>query len=75
MDESKQVAAVLVQMGADQSQALVMAKQLIKRAEQISRDQGVEKVQALARLLELVRSGRSGESYESPDSKGAEGPQ
>lgn len=73
MDEQNQVAAILVQMGASGEQASVMAKQLIKRAEQISDERGIEKVAALADLLSLVRSGREGETYERPVTKGPEG--
>lgn len=70
MDEAAAVAGVLRKMGASESQASVMARQLIKRAEQQSQEKGTSKVAALARLLELVRTGRAGEPYEGPDSKG-----
>ncbi len=64
MDEVQQVAALLERMGAGGAQAEVMAKQLIKRAGQISEERGIDRVAALAELLELVRSGREGETYE-----------
>lgn len=64
MSELEQVAEVLKQLGAKDEQSKVMAAQLLKRAEQISGDRGVEKVVALAELLQLVKSGREGESHE-----------
>ncbi|MBK1876888.1 hypothetical protein [Pelagicoccus mobilis] len=67
MSELDQVTALLVNFGADEVQAKVMAAQLLKRSEQISEEKGVSKVEALAGLLELVKAGRSGESYERPD--------
>lgn len=65
--ELEQVTALLMRFGADEAQARVMAGQLLKRAEQVSKDKGISKVEALASLLELVKAGRSGENYLSPD--------
>lgn len=70
MDEVARVAALLSEMGASGSQAEVMARQLIKRAEQQAAERGTDKVAALSRLLELVHAGRRGETYEGPDSEG-----
>lgn len=67
MDEENQVSSLLIGLGAEEAQARVMAGQLLKRAEQLSREKEVTKVEALAELLELVKAGRSGESYERPD--------
>ncbi|MBD5782066.1 hypothetical protein IEN85_21385 [Pelagicoccus sp. NFK12] len=64
MAEVEQVASILEQWGAEGSQAKVMAAQLLKRAEQISEQRGVEKVEALADLLKLVKAGRDGETRE-----------
>ncbi|WP_309026009.1 hypothetical protein [Pelagicoccus enzymogenes] len=64
MAEVDQVASILEQWGAEGSQAKVMAAQLLKRAEQISEQRGVEKVEALADLLKLVKAGRDGETRE-----------
>ncbi|MDQ8196820.1 hypothetical protein [Pelagicoccus enzymogenes] len=58
------MASILEQWGAEGSQAKVMAAQLLKRAEQISEQRGVEKVEALADLLKLVKAGRDGETRE-----------
>ena len=65
--ELEQVSAVLVGFGAEEGQAKVMAKQLLKRSEQVAQEKGISKIKALADLLELVKAGRSGESYASPD--------
>lgn len=65
MNEVDQVAVILQQMGAGEAQARVMAAQLIKRAAQVSEERSIEKVAALAELLELVRSGREGETHSS----------
>lgn len=70
MDEVGQIRELLVRMGAEVAQAEGMARQLSKRADQISEERGISRIDALAKLLELVRSGRAGESYESPDEKG-----
>lgn len=73
MDEAKQLALALEGMGAEPQQADVMAKQLLKRAEQIAERDGVSKVEALAKLLALVKSGREGESYDQTDESGGKG--
>lgn len=67
MDELGQVAALLESFGAEKAQAEVMARQLLKRAEQVSAEKGVPKIEALADLLQLVKAGRTGETYERPD--------
>ncbi|MBC2606569.1 hypothetical protein [Pelagicoccus albus] len=64
MTEREQVAALLEKMGADAKQAEVMAGQLLKRSEQIAVERGIDRLEALTKLLELVRSGRAGESPE-----------
>lgn len=66
MNEIEHVSVLLRKMGAEEDRARVMAAQLVKRAEQIAKERGIEKVAALAELLQLVRSGREGESYSSP---------
>ncbi|MDQ8203368.1 hypothetical protein [Pelagicoccus sp. SDUM812003] len=63
-EEERQIAQLLQQMGASQNQAVVMARQLSKRADQISSDEGCSRFDALRRLLEMVKSGREGNAYE-----------
>ena len=67
MTELEQVTDLLMKFGAEEAQARVMAAQLLKRADQVSEEKGVSKVEALSGLLELVKAGRSGENYERPD--------
>lgn len=61
MTEHEQLAALCQRLGAPRGQAEVMAAQLLKRADQLARERGVTREQALARLLELVVQGRAGE--------------
>lgn len=64
--EIEQLKAVFRQLGAEDAQAETMARQLSKRADQISRSEGISRVVALSRLLDMVRCGRAGETYEGP---------
>lgn len=47
-------------MGAGEDQAKVMARQLIKRSEQIAQERGVNRVEAMRELIELLIKGRNG---------------
>lgn len=69
--EVEQLSEVFRQLGAGESQALVMARQLSKRATQVAQERGVSRLDALRDLLRLVQAGRSGEPYGS--SGGAQG--
>jgi len=57
------LAKALESFGAGPGQSLVMARQLLKRAEQIAAREGIAEAAALARLLEVVRAGRAGEEW------------
>ena len=61
MIELKQLAALCEQLGAPPAQALIMAAQLLKRAEQLSAERGITREAALQGLLEVVVKGRAGE--------------
>lgn len=61
--EIEQLAEAFRQLGAGESQALVMARQLSKRATQVSQERGLSRLDALRDLLRLVQAGRSGEPY------------
>ena len=61
MSESDQLAAAFERLGAPRAQAVTMAAQLLKRAEQLARERGLTREAALARLLELATKGRAGE--------------
>jgi len=61
-EELGQIEGLLGKMGASESQAKVMAKQLVKRADQLAQERGNSRVEAMRELLELVAAGRAGES-------------
>lgn len=83
MTELEQLVELCVRLGAPRLQAVVMAAQLLKRAEQLARERGTTREVALARLLELVAQGRAGEvpaefaapPRKNPDPPGAENTQ
>jgi hypothetical protein len=49
-------------LGAEPAQAATMAAQLLKRAEQLAAERGIERTAALGYLVELVIKGRNGET-------------
>lgn len=62
-DEEKQidqVSSLFIRLGAEASQAQVMARQLLKRAKQIAAEQNITEVQALENLLKQVVEARQG---------------
>ena len=61
MTEEEQLAQVCQRLGATPEQALIMARQLLKRAEQLAGERGSNREAELRRLLELVIKGRAGE--------------
>jgi hypothetical protein len=62
VSELDQLAALCRRLGADPAQASTMAAQLLKRADQLAVDRGIERTAALNYLIELVVKGRSGET-------------
>jgi hypothetical protein len=62
MSELEQLAALCRRLGAEPSQAATMAAQLLKRADQLALDRGIERTAALRYLMELVTKGRNGET-------------
>jgi len=66
-----QVATIFERLGAEPQQAKTMAKQLLKRAEQLSAEQDVTPVEALQELLQKAVQGRQGFS---PSEKEGQGP-
>ena len=64
MEEAQQhieeLKAVLIRLGAEPSQAGVMAAQLWKRSAQMAHERGIKQVEALDYLLRLTVSGRQG---------------
>lgn len=61
MTELEQIAQLCERLGAPRTQAVTMAAQLLKRAEQQAVERGVTREAALARLLDLLVKGRAGE--------------
>lgn len=60
MDELTRLTELCGKLGAAPAQAGVLARQLIKRADQISVERGQSREEAMAHLLRLVAQGRSG---------------
>lgn len=62
MNETEQLTELCRRLGASPAQAATMAAQLLKRADQLAQERGIERTAALAYLIDLVIKGRSGES-------------
>ena len=58
--EVAEIACIFVNLGAPEKQAVVMASQLIKRAEQIAQERDISKVEANESLLKQVLEARQG---------------
>ena len=67
-NETEQIAGIFRNLGADQDQAITMARQLIKRAEQLAEEKNSTKVSELQALLETAICGAQG--IIKPDKKG-----
>ncbi len=61
MDELEQLTRFCRGLGATAEQAGAMARQLIKRADQLAAERGQTREAAMAYLLRLVAQGRGGE--------------
>lgn len=61
MNELDQLAALCRRLGAPEPQAGAMARQLLKRAEQLAAERGQTREAALEYLLRLMVQGRAGE--------------
>ena len=67
--ELVQIKRLLSRLGASDVASDVMARQLVKRADQWVEERGINRVEAMRQLLELVVTGRSGglpASFEGP---------
>jgi len=60
VSEVERVTALCARLGAAPEQAAVMAKQLLKRADQISAERKIPRETALAQLLQILVEGRQG---------------
>lgn len=61
MSELDQLVQLCERLGAPRAQAMTMATQLVKRAEQLATERGISREEALKGLLEVVVKGRAGE--------------
>ncbi|OHE88862.1 MAG: hypothetical protein A3G75_16295 [Verrucomicrobia bacterium RIFCSPLOWO2_12_FULL_64_8] len=62
MSELERVTDLCLHLGAvDRAQAETMARQLLKRADQLAAERGIPRVEAMDYLLRLVQKGRAGE--------------
>ena len=67
--ELVQIKTLLSRLGASDVASDIMARQLVKRADQWVEERGINRVEAMRQLLELVVTGRSGglpASFEAP---------
>ena len=60
MSELEKITALCVRLGAAPAQADTMARQLVKRADQIAAERGIRREAAMAQLLEILVQGRQG---------------
>lgn len=61
MSDLEKVTELCVRLGSPPAQAATMAKQLLKRADQISTERGIRREEAMAQLLQILVQGRQGE--------------
>ena len=61
MSELEQLTLLCGRLGAPAPQAEIMARQLIKRADQLAAERGQSREDAMAYLLRLLVQGSSGE--------------
>ena len=62
MNELDQMTELCTRLGAGPQQARTMAAQLLKRADQLASERGIDRVAALKHLVDLVVKGRNGEA-------------
>lgn len=61
MNELARLTSLCARLGAPPAQAEAMARQMIKRADQLAMQRGQTREAAMAYLLQLVVQGRAGE--------------
>jgi hypothetical protein len=59
-EELNRIERLCVDLGSEPDQARRMASQLVKRADQWVEEKGMDRVEAMKRLLEMVVMGRQG---------------
>ncbi len=71
-DEIEKITVICERLGAPPEQAATMAKQLLKRADQLAAERNTPREQALAQLLQILVEGRQGNvppGFQQPGSK------
>ncbi|HYP17288.1 MAG TPA: hypothetical protein VEQ65_08755 [Opitutus sp.] len=61
MSELEQLTTLCTRLGAAPAQAATMAAQMLKRAEQLAAERGVDRTAALGYLIDLLVKARNGE--------------
>jgi hypothetical protein len=61
MSEFEDLTRLCERFGASPAQAETMARQLLKRADQLAAERGIPREQAMAHLLQVLIHGRQGE--------------
>lgn len=72
MSDVEQITVICERLGAPPEQAATMARQLLKRADQLSAERGIPRATALAQLLQILVEGRQGNvppGFQPPGSK------
>ncbi len=60
MSDVEKITVLCERLGAPREQAATMAKQLLKRADQVAAERGITRETALAQLLQILVEGRQG---------------
>lgn len=66
-DNLEQIVKLCGKLGASPQQADTMARQLVKRAEQMAVERGITEVEAMEYLLKVLIRGRDGDVYLDPN--------
>jgi hypothetical protein len=61
VSDLEKVTELCIRLGSSPEQAATMARQLLKRADQISAERGVPREEAMAQLLQILVQGSQGE--------------
>ncbi|MGE9296836.1 MAG: hypothetical protein ACQKBV_11155 [Puniceicoccales bacterium] len=72
LEQNEESLTLLCQrLGSPEAQARTMARQLLKRSEQIAQERGIKRVEAMEHLLSLLIRGSQGETPpDFPSNKG-----
>ncbi len=73
MSDLEKITTLCTRLGAPPEQAAVMARQLLKRADQIAAERKIPREAALAQLLKILVEGRQGNvppGFQSPAPSG-----